>query len=378
MTGREKILAALSPAGTPHAPIVLCYPEIFMRDQWEHITREPWWMMHTGDDVEVGIRVSRDLQAVTGEDRVRLWQSPPHRDRGKFRIEGLDATTARKIDLATGQVEILRRPPKGGFVSQKDAGLGVAPVITSREQIDELLPLPPEETAATLADGRDERPRRTVRELGEYMPWTQINTPFDPLPYIWGFDGLMMACCDSPELVEYGAQRSLAVNLRKVATWRLLGAELLWIQECMTDQISPAQYRRFNLPYLQQLTAAIRRAGMYGIYYYCGNPNDRLELLLESGAHALALEESKKGFDIDVAEIAAKVDGRMALLGNLDAMVLLERGPVSAIRTEVARQLSAGRRNSGRFIIGIGSPVTPDTPLAHLRAVADAVHELAP
>jgi uroporphyrinogen-III decarboxylase len=66
------------------------------------------------------------------------------------------------------------------------------------------------------------------------------------------------------------------------------------------------------------------------------------------------------------------------LVGNLDAIHLLEHGSDDDLRREVTRQLAAGRRNAGRFLFGIGSPITPGTPASRVRALADLVHELAP
>jgi hypothetical protein len=42
MTGRQKIQQALSRDGTPEIPVVICYEEVFVRDHWGEITREPW------------------------------------------------------------------------------------------------------------------------------------------------------------------------------------------------------------------------------------------------------------------------------------------------------------------------------------------------
>jgi uroporphyrinogen decarboxylase-like protein len=379
MTGREKLLAAMSEQGTASTPIVLAYPEIFMRDHWEEVTDLAWWGMHS-HDIPLALKAHADLLDATGEDRVRLWMSPPHEDRHRYRIEGIDGQTARRIDTRTGDEEILERPPKGGFLSSYNEGIAKGHDITSREQIDEALPIAEAETPETLAaSGRDEKPKRMLDAFcDDKMPWTQISAPFDPLPFIWGYEGLMIALIESPDLVEYALGRSLRRSLRLLANWKAVGVELIWIEECMTDQMSPEMYRRVNLPYLRRLTAAIRAEGLVGIYYYTGNPMDRLELLLASGADALALEESKKNFTIDIEDLAARVDGRMPLVGNLDAGRLLEIGPVDAIRDEIARQLDAGRRNAGRFIMGIGSPITPGTPLEHVRAIARTVHDLAP
>jgi uroporphyrinogen-III decarboxylase len=146
----------------------------------------------------------------------------------------------------------------------------------------------------------------------------------------------------------------------------------------MSDQISPTQYRRFVLPLLQEQTRQIRQMGLKSIYYCCGNPNDRLDLLLAAGADALSLEESKKSFTIDLCEVARHVQGHTALVGNLDAVHLMEHGTDEQVRAAVARQLEAGRINGRRFLFGYGSPITPGTPSSRVRRVADMVHELAP
>jgi len=157
---------------------------------------------------------------------------------------------------------------------------------------------------------------------------------------------------------------------------KALGAAGVWLEECLTDMISPAMFAEMNVPLVADLVAAIRAAGMHSIYYYCGNPHDRLDLLLSAGADALALEESKKHFSIDIEDIVDRVQGRCTILGNLDAIHLLEHGSEPELRAEVARQLAAGRRNGSRFIMSIGSPVTPGTPVEKVRLYCDLVHEL--
>ena len=379
MTGREKILAALSERGSPSTPIVLAYPEIFMRECWEKVTRVPWWGMFS-QDIETAIQAHRDMLAVTSEDRVRIWMSPPRKDRDRYRIEGVDARRAKKIDAETGQVEELLRPPPGGFVSPYDKNIQDNRVYTSTEEIDAALPLPPEETAKSLAaDGRLDKPRRMLAEFAaDKMPWTQLPSPWDPLFHIWGFEGLMVACAERPEIVEYACRRVVQCNLRRIGGWKAAGVELIWIEDCFDDLIAPDLYRRMVLPPMRELTAALRKAGMKSIHYYTGDPNGRLDLLLAGGADALSLECSRKNFTIDIETIARRVDGRMALLGNLDEVQVLEKGPVSAILAEVSRQLAAGRANGGRFIMGIAGPITPGTPMDHVRAIADTVHDLAP
>jgi len=328
-------------------------------------------------DMDAAMQVTGDLLAASGEDRFRIWRAPPRSERDRYDWEG-DGAVARRTDRLTGEVEVLHRPPPGGFVSEKDAGIQHAHRIDSREQIDERIPLPTEVTAEDIsAEGIDDRARRSLAEFGAgFLPWTQLSTPYDPLAFIWGFEGLMLALMDAPELVEYALARSLERQLRLLRMWRLMGVELIFLQECMSDQISPEHYRRFVLPGLRELTAAIRRAGMLSIYYYCGDPAGRLDMLTAGGADALSLEESKKDFTIDIRDVAARIDGRTALVGNIDATHLMERGSNGQIRAEVARQLEAGRRNAGRFILGYGSPITPGTTVDRVRLVARTLRDL--
>jgi hypothetical protein len=43
MTGREKILAAFTPEGTPEVGVVPAYDGIFIRDHYAALTEIPWW-----------------------------------------------------------------------------------------------------------------------------------------------------------------------------------------------------------------------------------------------------------------------------------------------------------------------------------------------
>jgi len=71
------------------------------------------------------------------------------------------------------------------------------------------------------------------------------------------------------------------------------------------------------------------------------------ELLLDSGADALSLEESKKGFSIDIEEVVDRLQGKMTLFGNLDTVGVLEQASDAELKAEVARQLAAAGSATG-------------------------------
>jgi len=98
--------------------------------------------------------------------------------------------------------------------------------------------------------------------------------------------------------------------------------------------------------------------------------------LLAVGADALSLEESKKGFVIDIEEVVERAQGKCAVLGNLDAVGVLQDGTEEELRAEIERQIAAGRKNGNRFVMSIGSPVTPGTSVERVRLYCDLVHDL--
>lgn len=145
----------------------------------------------------------------------------------------------------------------------------------------------------------------------------------------------------------------------------------------MTDMVGPPAFAALNVAHLRPLVEAIRAAGLKSIYYFCGDPTGKWEMLLDVGADALSLEESKKGWAIDVEDVVERVQGRCAVLGNLDAIGVLQDGSEAALRAEIARQIAAGRRNGSRFLMSLGSPVTPGTPVVRVRRYCELVRELA-
>lgn len=150
------------------------------------------------------------------------------------------------------------------------------------------------------------------------------------------------------------------------------GAAGMWIEDCMTDMISPAAFESLNVRSLVPLVEEIRSLGMKSIHYFCGNPTGKWELILSIGADAIGLEESKKGYAIDIEDVVERVQGRATVPGNLDATGVLHDGSEAQLRAEVA----AGRWNGSRFIMSLGSPVTPATPVDRVRRYCDLVREL--
>jgi hypothetical protein len=376
VNGREQIEAALSAAGTPQIPAVICYGGIFTRDHWGGITSRPWWYQHA-PDLESQMVWRRELVAKVGQD----WLEVPLLSYSKKDREALAIETRGErvylVDQRNGKSRQLAAPSIGGDL------IDVRPPNppATADGIDQILARkrsPGQRWESALASGQGDLASQLLSEFGaELFPICYVDSPLESCFYtLWGFEEGMINIATRPELVAYACDRFLARAIDEVRLAARLGVAGVFIEDTFTDMIHPDAFAALNVPYAQRLVEEIRQLGLKSIYYFCGDPAGKWDLLMSIGADALSLEESKKRFVIDIEDVVEKVAGRCALLGNLDAIGVLQDASEEQLRAEIARQIAAGRRNGDRFIMSIGSPVTPGTPVERVRLYCDLAHEL--
>jgi hypothetical protein len=377
MTGRNNIEAAFAPEGTADFGTVICYEEIYVRDHWDQLTAHPWWYQYA-PDIERQMQWRRDVITRTGQDWYHLPAFFPCARRRHLHIRDF-GESIQLVDERSGQSKEVRRPSISGWTAQGSSE-SVHPerLARTKDEIDALIALPPEGHARRARrDGRNDLARAMIEEFGrDLYPTRSISSPLWVCYHLWGFEGMMTMIADRPDLVRYACVRNLESCLVAIEEAADAGTAGIWIEECLTDMINPQAFAVLVVPFVRPLVEAIHSAGMHSIYYFCGNPAGKWNQLLDVGADALALEESKKGFVIDIEDTVERVQGRCAVLGNLDAIELLAHGTEQNLRTEIARQMAAGRRNVGRFVMSLGSPVTPGTPVSRVRLYCDLSHEL--
>ncbi|MFQ5486114.1 MAG: uroporphyrinogen decarboxylase family protein, partial [Desulfobacterales bacterium] len=210
----------------------------------------------------------------------------------------------------------------------------------------------------------------------ELYPITYIDAPLWFFYELWGFEGMMTLIGERPDLVERACPHFTARTIDSVRKAAMLGAAGVWIWEGFADMISPQAYETFSVPWMRRMVGECRRLGIKSIHNFTGNPAGKLDAILSIGADALALEESKKDFVVDINELAAYVDGKCTLFGNLDAIEILQNGSDKQLRDAIAEQIAAGRRNHNRFVACLGSPVTPSTPVERVRLYCDLVRKM--
>jgi len=184
--------------------------------------------------------------------------------------------------------------------------------------------------------------------------------PFGSMFPLLGFETMLVMLRENPEAVRHLLDRIVerGKNICKAA--RCVGADGIWLEEIFAsaDTISPADYQEFAFPCEKSLIEAAAAEGLKVMLYFCGDVVPRLGRLRSLQIAALAVEESKKKFVVDIGAVRESVGPGVCLFGNADVMLLLKDDPADLER-EIARQISAA--GPARFIVGVGSPVPPQT-----------------
>jgi len=245
--------------------------------------------------------------------------------------------------------------------------------LSSLADVDAAIPIV--STDELTSHGVFELPRQIVEDYGERcFLYTSVIAPFSNVYYVVGFAGCMMMIYDRPNLLHRIMERKMAQSMEFLKGLAKLRVHGVWIIEtrASADLISPQHFIEFALPYEQALVNEIKALGMATILYFCGDAIPRLELIRSLGVDAIALEESKKTFQINIKEIVDRVGDVACIFGNIDAIKIMAEGTPETIEEEVKRQIHVGKRAHG-FIVGIGSPLPPTTNPRNVDAFVRAV-----
>jgi uroporphyrinogen decarboxylase len=144
------------------------------------------------------------------------------------------------------------------------------------------------------------------------------------------------------------------------------GADAVQLFDSWVGALAPDDYRDYVQPHVRRTIGAIR-PGVPVIHFGTGTAA-LLELMRDAGGDIIGLD-----WRVDLADAWRRLGSNVGVQGNLDPTVLFAEP--GEIRRQTARILErAGRRPGHVFNLGHG--VLVDTPVDHVRALVDAVHEL--
>jgi len=189
-------------------------------------------------------------------------------------------------------------------------------------------------------------------------------------------------------LIEGGASREFLLTKRfmraEPAAWHALmarlagitveyldgqidaGAQAVQLFDSWVGTLSPSDYREFVLPHSRAVLSRLA-PGVPAIHFGTGTAA-LLELMKEAGGDVLGLD-----WRVSLGPTWDRLGADVAVQGNLDPAVLL--APVAEIRRAARAILEGAARRPGH-IFNLGHGVHQETPVDHVRALVDMVHEM--
>jgi hypothetical protein len=246
--------------------------------------------------------------------------------------------------------------------------------ISSREDVESQMPIIG--TEMMLESGEFDLPRQVVENFGDqYFISTILDTPYSDMYDYLGFRGLMVIQRQNPELFQSMLERKLMQSKEVMEAWATTGIHGVYVEEVFSgaDAISPQSYEKFVFAYNQPYFRHMRSLGLLPIHYVCGDVIPRLEMMVEYEVAAVAVEESKKKFQININEVVERVAGRKAVFGNIDAVQFGIHATPEEMQAEVERQVEIGKQGRG-FIVSTGSPFPLETDPRMIDAMITTVH----
>ena len=144
------------------------------------------------------------------------------------------------------------------------------------------------------------------------------------------------------------------------------GAQAVQLFDSWIGTLSPADYRQFVLPHSRAVISRLA-PGAPVIHFGVGTAT-LLHLMKEAGGDVIGLD-----WRVELGPTWERLGHDVAVQGNLDPAILLARPP--EIRRGVKAILDGAAGRPGH-IFNLGHGIHQETPVDHVKALVDMVHEL--
>ncbi|MHB2019235.1 MAG: uroporphyrinogen decarboxylase [Candidatus Xenobia bacterium] len=253
------------------------------------------------------------------------------------------------------------------FEFAKGEGPVIHQPVRTREQIEKLRPIDPEESLGYVLEAI----RLVTRALNGRIPLIGFaGAPFTLASYMIEGGGsrhyihtkrMMM---EEPQLWDALMRHIVAVQSRFLRKQAEAGAAVVQIFDSWVGCLGPDDYERYVFPHMQTLFESLR--GIPSIHFGTGN-GELLPLMKAAGGDVIGLD-----WRIRLDEGWRRLGGGN-VQGNLDPIALM--GPEAELERRIRDILRYADGRPGH-IFNLGHGILPETPEARVAFAADCVHRL--
>lgn len=264
---------------------------------------------------------------------------------------------------------LILEPMGVGLEYSKGNGPVIHNQVSSRTQVEELIEFDPQEALPFVY----ETVRKSCAALNGRVPLIGFaGAPFTLASYLIEGGG-SRNYVKTKKLIysNPGAWRPLMERLSSLTAKYLnaqiaAGAEAVQLFDSWAGCLSPEDYERYALPYTRATIVGVT-PGIPVIHFSTGT-GGFLSSIRAAGGDVIGVD-----WRVSIDAAWEELGHDVAIQGNLDPAVLLSS--TRDIRRRVEELL---RRANGRpgHIFNLGHGVLPETPVANVKAMVEAVHEL--
>ncbi|MEO1593457.1 MAG: uroporphyrinogen decarboxylase [Cyanobacteria bacterium J06632_22] len=342
-------------------------PYLLRALQGETLDRPPVWMMRQAGRY---MKVYRDLRE----------KYPSFRERSEnadLAIEiSLQPWRAFRPDGVIMFSDILTPLPGMGipFDIVESKGPVIDPPIRSKEQIDQMRPLDPDESLPfirkILTTLRQEVGNESAVLGFVGSPWTLAAYAVEGKSSK-NYSVIKGMAFSQPELL-HQLLSNLADGITTYVRHQIdCGAQMVQLFDSWAGQLSPIDYRTFALPYQQRVVQQVKQTHPdTPLVLYISGSAGVLELMGESGVDIVSVD-----WTVDMAEARKRLGPNMKVQGNVDPGVLF--GSKDFIRDRILDTVK--KAGPTGHILNLGHGILPGTPeenAAHFFATAKNLDQL--
>jgi uroporphyrinogen decarboxylase len=129
---------------------------------------------------------------------------------------------------------------------------------------------------------------------------------------------------------------------------------------------SPSNFRKFDLPFIQEAAKICRENGVYSHLHVCGKSRQVVDMIAqESDVDVMEPLEEPPGGNVDIGEVKKKYGHTLCLKGNLNTFDFMLNATPEQVE-EKAKRLIDMCAPGGGFVLSTGDQCGRDTPDANL------------
>ncbi|MCL4418441.1 MAG: uroporphyrinogen decarboxylase family protein [Actinobacteria bacterium] len=195
-----------------------------------------------------------------------------------------------------------------------------------------------------------------------------IESPLAEYTFLRSLMTAMYDLVERPNFVKKVLDFCLEMEMVFALSQIKAGADIIGVGEAVASMVSPDMYRKYSLPYVKKLFAAIHEKGIPVKYHVCGFTEHLLKLFVETGADILVIDSLD-----NMKKVKRICDERVCIKGNLNPVSVLLQGTPEYIYCKSVQAIKEG--GPAGFILSPGCEIPRDTPYENMDAMIRAARE---